>query len=461
MFLSLKEKVLKLNNNWKFENIIALIFVLFGILGWQFSYIIGAIPTILFSVILMILTNKFKYTIPAILVLLFSYNKGFEVGDFPFDIVIPVAIYVIFIVIFSILKFKLKKLKNIKYIIGMSILSITFIIPIFWSSIITEEYNIFYIMYFSWLLYTLLYVILCIVIENDSFKITVFSFSYLSLLITYELGVTLLKWHYNNPDQSIFEFWSYIGWGLCNEAGIVLCFILPFIFYELFNAKNKIISIISILKYLIAIGGILISMARGSYICGTLISFSFLLFLIFKKNKLRLFKISIIFSIVILALIILFVKFDFIDLFKNTVLKIFEKGFDGNGRNEIWECGVEAWSEANYKMVFGSGIVSEIKKLDIFHGIQYSFAVYHSTTLEVLISAGILGLVGLGIHIAEKYMMLFKNKNKTFIFIFFIGYLFVDLYGLIDNTYGMYYYMVPLFIMMATINNCDNFELFE
>ena len=37
----------------------------------------------------------------------------------------------------------------------------------------------------------------------------------------------------------------------------------------------------------------------------------------------------------------------------------------------------------------------------------------------------------------------------------------VDLYGLIDNTYGMYYYMVPLCITMATINNCSDTELFK
>ena len=140
----------KLDNNWKFENVIALIFVIFGILGWQFNYLIGAIPSIILSICLMVVTNKFKYVIPTALVLLFSYNQGYEAQSFPFDIVITVAIYVVFVAIFAIIHFKKEKLKNIKGIIGFSILAIGFIIPIFWADLITEEYKIFYVMYFSW-----------------------------------------------------------------------------------------------------------------------------------------------------------------------------------------------------------------------------------------------------------------------------------------------------------------------
>ena len=111
-------------------------------------------------------------------------------------------------------------------------------------------------------------------------------------------------------------------------------------------------------------------------------------------------------------------------------------------------------------MIFGGGIVSDIEEVSVFNKMQYSFIVYHSTTLEILVSSGIIGLVGLGIHLAEKYKMLFK-KGFVFLLIFGIGYLMVDLYGMLDNTYGMYYYMVPLCIMMASINVNDNFEIYH
>lgn len=461
MLLTLKNNILKLNNNWKFESIIAIVFVAFGIIGWQSYYIIGAIPIILLSIFLILFSNKFKYSIPAILTLLFSYNNGFELEQFPYEIVIPIAIYVLFIVVFSLIKLKKADFKKIRYTIGMSILAIAFIIPIFWATEITDKYTIFYVMYFSWLIYLLVYVALCILIEKDSFKTVNFTFSFLPLLITYELAITLYKWHLENPTDDIFEFWSYIGWGLCNEAGIVICLCLPFIFYSIIKAESKRLSILFMFVYLIAIFGVLITMARGSYLCAFLISISFFIVLVFKKNENRWFKISFLVTVGILALIPLFIHFGFIELFDKTVMKVFVKGFDVNGRDEIWEKGYNSWSSAGYKMIFGSGIVSEIKTLKLYHGVQESFIVYHSTTLEVLVSSGIIGLVGLGIHLAEKYMMLFRKKEKVFTIVFFVGYLMVDLYGLIDNTYGMYYYMVPLCIIMATINNCSDTELFK
>ena len=51
--------------------------------------------------------------------------------------------------------FKKEKLKHIKSCIGMAILSIAFIIPIFWVRLINETNMVFYVMYFSWLMYTL------------------------------------------------------------------------------------------------------------------------------------------------------------------------------------------------------------------------------------------------------------------------------------------------------------------
>ena len=42
-----------------------------------------------------------------------------------------------------------------------------------------------------------------------------------------------------------------------------------------------------------------------------------------------------------------------------------------------------------------------------------------------------------------------------------VGYLAVDAYGMIDNTYGMYYYMIPLVILMAALDNDKNTDIFN
>ena len=43
--------------------------------------------------------------------------------------------------------------------------------------------------------------------------------------------------------------------------------------------------------------------------------------------------------------------------------------------------------------------------------------------------------------------------DKRFLVTIGIGYFFTDLYGLIDNTYYMYYYMLPLMVILAAIDS--------
>ncbi len=453
------EKVLKLNNNWKFEWIISLLFILFGIIGWQTFYIIGALPVIILSIGLILIYNNFKYAIPAILVLLFSYNNGFDIDHFPFEIVIPVVLFVGFIFWYTIKNFKKSYLSYPKTCIGMLILSVGFIIPIFWSKAVGNN-TVLYIMYFSWLLYTLLYLLLCCNLKKDCFRIVVFTLSWLSVLITYELVISAIRFHIDNPDESILDFWAYIGWGLCNEAGIMLCFLMPFVFYEFFKSKTMSMSLISLFKIFLLIGGILVTTSRGSILFGGLEAISlFILSLILKyDNK----KMKLLFSFLAISLIVS-VAMVFINrtsILEDVINIVFHYKFTANGRDLIWKAGKEFYLSSPLTIILGSGIVSEITELSVYGGVQNTFNVYHNTILEVLVSAGIPGLIGLCIHLFEKYKMLIK-KGWLFGLVFTVGYLFVDLYGLIDNTYGMYYYMVPLAIVLATFMHAESTELYD
>ena len=453
------EKILKLNNNWKFEWIISLIFVLFGIIGWQTFYIIGALPIIILSIALILIYNNFKYGIPAILVLLFSYNNGFNIEHFPFEIVIPVVLFVIFIFWYTIKNFKKTNIKYLKTCIGMIILSVGFIIPIFWSKAVGNNY-VLYIMYFSWLLYTLLYLLLACNLKKDCFKVVVFTLSWLSLLITYELVISAIKYHIEFPEENILEFWAYIGWGLCNEAGIMLCFIMPFVFYEFFKSKTLVVSLISLFKIFILLGGIAVTTSRGSILFGGMeAAVLFLLAFILKyDNKKMKLSFLLVLSALIISVAMVFIKKT--NIVDDVINIVFHYRFTANGRDLIWNAGKGFYLSSPLTIIFGSGIVSEIIELDVYGGVQSTFNVYHDTILEVLVSAGIPGAIGLAIHLFEKYKMLVK-KGWLFGLVFAAGYLFVDLYGLIDNTYGMYYYMVPLAIVLATFMHADNTELFD
>ncbi len=457
--IPLIEKLKKINNNVLFENLLCVFLIFFGFIGWRYNYLLVAIPSVLISVILMFLFRDFKYAIPTALVLLFSYGKGFDVEEFPYDIVIPVVVYVISILVFTIINFKKSKIKKIKNSIGIIIISIAFIIPIFWSNLITNETKIYYIMYFSWFLYLLLFALLCINLEKGSFRIVVFAFSWLSILIVCELAVTLYECYLTNTARNILSWWYYIGWGLCNEAGIVLCFIMPFIFYELFSSKKTIICLLSIIKIFILLFGILITGSRGSLLFGGIEFLALFIALIVLKTPNKNLKISSITFITLIGFMGLLIYTDY-KLFDDILDGIFSVKFDDLGRKEIWYSGIDCWSLNVRNMIFGSGIVSNIDMRSVYNGVQNTFLVYHSTTIEILVSSGIIGLIGLGIHFAEKYQMLIK-KNNALLLLFIIGYFVVDIYGLIDNTYGMYYYMVPLVITMATFNCNDNYELFD
>ena len=341
----------------------------------------------------------------------------------------------------------------------MIVLSISFIIPIFWSTLVTSENSILYIMYFSWLMYTLLYILLCINLEKDSFRMLVFSLTWLGILIGFELIISVIKVHFNEPELNLLSYWYYIGWGLCNEAGIVLCFIMPFSIYELYKSNNMKLSILSASKLLFLLLSIFLTTSRGSYIIGGVEFILLMIVLMITKNELKPFKISlIIFPIIIggLFVINLLGGANFIDSIKE---EVFYQGIGINGRDLIWKPGIETWLESPRNIIFGGGIISRIEERSVYNQIQNTFLVYHSTILEVLVAGGIIGAIGLFIHLFEKYRMLLKKEN-AFLFIFIIGYIMVDLYGLIDNTYGMYYYMVPLCLVMSAIRINDNYKLY-
>ena len=452
------EKLLKLNNSWKFENIVALIFMIFGAIGWKINYAAGAIPTILFSVILMVIYNDFKYGIPAILVLLFSIGTGFVIESFPFDIVIPVAIFVIFVIIFTIRNFKKENFKYLKTCIGMMILSISFIIPIFWSHMVTSENQVFYIMYFSWLLYLIFYVLLCLIINKNAFRMLVFSLTWLAFLLTFELFASLLVLHNQYPDQNILSFTYYIGWGLCNEAGMILCVIMPFIFYELYKSNTPSLTALSLFKLFVLLIGIILTTSRGTYLFGGLELISLLIIMLIIKYDYKLLKLSTLVFAGSIGIVFIFAmtKGKFLqDISSN----VFTLGFGSNGRFEMWELGFNAYKEAGHYF-FGSGIVTEIREKEVFNSFQNTFIVYHNTFIEAFISGGVMGLIGIIICIFEKYKLLIK-KESPFKILLLMGYIFVDLYGLIDNSYGMYYYMVPISMIIVVILKSDNLELYD
>ena len=125
---------------------------------------------------------------------------------------------------------------------------------------------------------------------------------------------------------------------------------------------------------------------------------------------------------------------------------------DNNGRVEIWKSAISHFKESPLTIVLGPGICCDIRELTTAVGPQLTPLVFHSTFFQTLAMGGIFGILMLILHFFQKYKSTIK-LGLPFILTVGVGFLCVDLYGLIDNTYHMYYYMIPLVITLAVMDN--------
>ena len=109
------------------------------------------------------------------------------------------------------------------------------------------------------------------------------------------------------------------------------------------------------------------------------------------------------------------------------------------------------WKESPLTRIFGPGIVCDIQNIETAAGYQDSPTVFHSTFFETLVTGGLVGLLFMMIHFVQKYKNL-RNCDSLFFLTVGIGFVIVDIYGFLDNSYHMYYFMLPLMVILAAID---------
>ena len=447
----------KLNNSWIFEYIVILIFLVLGGFGWVFSYRYFGFAVIMLAILLLFVFNDFKYLIPATFTIIFSYNIGYDSDKFPIEIAIYGGTLIGLVLLYSILNFKLSNFKKPKSFLGIMILAISCIIPIFWNKVITAESSMMYFLYFTWVLYIVLYFIFGINLGKNSLRVAIFTLSTLTALISFECAFHVIT-NYQENTNILAEAY-YMGWGLCNEAGIMICFGLPFVFYELIKSESPIVSALGVVKVVIATLGVIFTNSRGAFLFGSIELILFLiLMIVFSKKRIT----NIVFTLLVAGLAVLYIELNFglIKFVEDIKEYIFYNGLDNNGRLELWTKAYELWNQDWLTRIFGSGIVSEIEVRGSFNGADSVFIVYHSTFFETLALGGGFGILALLWHFIEKYKQLWKTE-LAFGILMVVGYLAVDAYGMIDNTYGMYYYMIPLVLVMACLDNDRNTNIYK
>lgn len=440
--------ILKLTEKKYFNEIYAGLIAVITVFGWKFQSTLGMILMILMAAVALILTKDLKYIIPHVIYFIFMINEGFSNNEMPIPILLLGGAFVILILFFSFRNgIHLKKMHCLYGLLGLAIINI---LPIFWCRTVPKGNEVFYFFFFGNLGYLILYCIMVNGIKKDSIHLLAVSMSYLALILTAECSLIVLS--KRHEVSNILKLWYYMGWGLCNEAGIMICVSLPFIFYLMGNEEKAGGILFQNLKIILSIVGLILTTSRGSYLFGFLEIGILYVILLFKAKNARVYQnLFFIYGVLILIGMVCF-KDQVIKLVENVMKLVFTEHLDDNGRKELWGIAYRHWNSNPLTRILGPGIICELREGSItVSGVQLTPVVFHSTFFETLAAGGIAGIVFLIFHFIQKYWNLWKC-NKLFFLTVGIGLFIVDIYGMIDNTYHMYYFMIPLMVILAVID---------
>ena len=245
-----------------------------------------------------------------------------------------------------------------------------------------------------------------------------------------------------------------VGWGMCNNIGVVLLLIVPIPFYYIFkdySIKSFIIGLIAPLLFLYAI---VFFMSKGSVMMAAAGVFGFYLiafiYFVIKKQWKRLFVFAI---SLITALLLTFVVLYLLN-FKIPVFKQFKEALDAlhfdtlNGRVSIYK---KVFERIKEYPLFGVGLWAGFDEGYLYEGFK-GFDWCHSTLLQALYSGGLFGLGCMLFHLFFKYFYLIKKMTVEKIIVG-LSFLISGLYGLFDVSYFFISYMI-VFIVMTIF--CDD-----
>ncbi len=414
--------------------------------------VLGA-SLIISSVIIGLLTcDDLKFIIsPLIMFIMMFSEKSIMSGKFyttPYIvamIILAIIIVGLFIAHFIIYRKNIdfKGFTKSKLFLGFLFLSISFLLNGFLNF---DEYvlgNFTYALILIGsisLVFWLFYVNLKI---TDSLKNYVFYILYLtSLLVTIQLFLAFVHQIEFN-DGSIVKETIRVGWGMWNNIGGMLAFLLPIHFY--FASTVKKFGFIFYLTGGISFLAIILSLSRSSLLSGgiTIVICAIVSCFVGVNKKIN--RILTLGAIMVCILGIV-IYWDNIASILNDYL---QRGLDDNGRFEIYEYGIINFFE---NPIFGTGFYSDWAY--DFQFIPFLPYRYHNTIIQMMGACGIVGLFAYLWHRFETLELLWQKRSVyTLYMALAIGTL---LFGsLLDNHF---FNMYPTFIyslLLVLLEKCS------
>ena len=237
-----------------------------------------------------------------------------------------------------------------------------------------------------------------------------------------------------------------INWGGYNGIITSLLFAIPATGYFAVTKKNSAVFFL-LLLHAYAVAGFCTGSRASFLILGATVLLLDV-YIFFKAENKKIIKTTLILIVVIGVLSLIAVTIIYPNAIKAIFSGFIQSGFHFNGRTFQWEKSKELFLNNS---LFGVGM---------FHSYHDAIGVFgfiwqsHNTYLQALSSLGIVGFLGYLLHSYHKYRSALKNTvfHNVILFIF----LATELYGLIDCTYPSPYMLIPLLLILLSLDKINS-----
>lgn len=258
-------------------------------------------------------------------------------------------------------------------------------------------------------------------------------------------AVTLEVWTYylKSPDilTAMTKKYLNLGWGIGNNAALVLLFSVPFILYLAVKSKRPGFYVLLLASVSVTI---VFCFSRG---CIIILLISALPLVVYAVSK-AVNPVSLSLWFLVSAVTIALVAYALWEPLSETVVRFLSRSPGDNGRFALWRRAAEDWINGGIVVGAGFGYGSKLSGAVFFNW-------YHSSFMQALSNLGLIGLAAFCFHTVTRYRPLI-NKGSLFSVMALASSLMSGIYGLIDVTYYTPYYLIPMLILLSASENMTN-----
>ena len=446
-------KLLNLSQAFLNSKLYPLFVFLVALISHTFSIEELGAGILIFTVLLgLFICDDLKFLISPLFFFIFMFSEKSVSSDRFFGkpyliamIVLGAIILISFVLHFILYRKKLffKDFKSSKLLFGIIILSVSFLLNGFLSVSGFHYQNIVFALSLVACLFFVFFIFTINLKRSEELKNYIF---YVMLLTSFLLTIQLFLGFINQikiVDGQIVKESILFGWGMWNNMGGMLAFLLPAHFY--FACTIKRYGFVFYLTGLISFVAIALTLSRSSLLTAVIIIIACIAFSCFVGcNKLQN-RIFTILLILVSVALILILREKILALLGDIV----NRGFDDNGRFKIYAYGLLSYT-AN--PLFGRGFYSPFKLEHEF--ISFLPFRYHNTIIQMMASCGTVGLVAYLWHRIETIRLIIKKRNKYSLFIG-LSIISLVLCSLLDNHLFNLYPTFMYTVLLVSLEKTD------